>query len=152
MSALKELSMLRSTGRAATIERFIGWLTVALGVGAMVPRNGMGLYALLEAEGIRALFSVMLINVGCLAVAFSYIPLRSLRVFLQVVVALLWGWLIYKFVNAQLWGAAFQGCVVVSFAISSAIRISLYGGYDSDGNTSTKTQRRTSTVPASAAD
>lgn len=117
--------MIRSS-QFASVERMIGGLTMALGLGAMIPRPGLGLYALLESEGVRFFWSASMINFGFLLIACSYLPMPRLRVVMHLVACILWGGLLYKFTTVGLWGAALQACVVITFALSSAYRLRLY--------------------------
>lgn len=104
------------------VERFIGALTMALGAGSIIPRPGLGLYALLESSGERAMWSVLMLNFGCLLIAMSYMQNPLLRAFLLFAASSLWAGLVWKFVTAQLWGAALQGLVVISFSCIALYR------------------------------
>jgi hypothetical protein len=113
--------------REATVERFIGALTMALGVGAMIPRAGFGLYAVLEASGERALWSLLMLNLGALVIVVSYLQRPHLRMLMHVIAIVLWTVIGAKFVNAHLWGAALQAAVVVTFSAASARRLYAMG-------------------------
>lgn len=119
--------MFSSASRESTVERFIGALTMALGVGALVPRAGFGLYALLELNGQRTLWSLLMLTVGCWIIAASYLQaMPRLRIFILTIGLLFWGALILKFVSASLWGAAIQGAVIVAFTFDTIIRLYVY--------------------------
>lgn len=118
--------MLRPNGREATIERFIGALTMALGAGAMFYRPGAGLYAILEATGERAFWSLGMLNFGCVMIVLSYFWLPKTRICCHAFACLVWGALLQKFLEVNLWGAALQAMVVLFFAASSAYRIVRY--------------------------
>lgn len=108
------------------IERFIGALTMALGFGSLIPRKGFGLYALLEESGDRVLWSLVMLSVGCWAIAASYLRLAS-NVRLAVLFIIIGAWFAIglKFIQASLWGAALQAGVIELFAIETFVRIIL---------------------------
>lgn len=116
--------MFSAPTREATVERFIGALTMALGVGALIPRNGFGLYAMLEENGTRGWWSMLLLTAGCWLIATSYLDKRSrLRLFVFSAVTLFWLAIVYQFMNAHMWGAALQGAVILSFAADTLCRL-----------------------------
>lgn len=115
--------MFTAPSRESSVERLIGGLTMALGIGALIPRPGLGLYSLLEQSGERGIWAMAMLTVGCWAVAASYLNIRSVfRIVVQVGVVCFWFALTWKFIGAQLWGAALQGGVVIIFAIDAIVR------------------------------
>lgn len=105
------------------LERFIGGLTAALGIGALIPRTGPGLYGVLEQSGDRLFWSMILLSLGCWALVLSYFEMPKIRTTVLIMIFALWCNLIYKFLSAQLWGAALQGLVVMVFTSFCIVRI-----------------------------
>lgn len=120
--------MFQPAEREATVERFIGALTMALGCGALIPRAGFGLYALLEMTGERTVWSMLMINVGFWLIATSYLStMNPTRVIMLVVVIVFWAMIGWKFFDAKLWSAALQAVVVEMFAIDALVRTLVHG-------------------------
>lgn len=99
---------------------------MALGGGAMFFRPGAGLYALLEATGERVLWSLGMLNFGCVMIVLSYFWLPKTRIATHVAACVLWGALLQKFISVGLWGASLQAVVVLFFALASVFRIAKY--------------------------
>lgn len=92
----------------------------------MFNRPGPGLYALLEATGVRELWSIGMLNFGCVMIVLSYFWLPKTRLIIYGLACILWAALLEKFVSVNLWGASIQACVVIFFALSGAINIARY--------------------------
>ena len=110
--------MLKYDSPEASVERFIGALTMALGIGGLVPRPGLGLYSLLEHTGARGLISIGMLNLGTLAIIISFFEVRSMRLVTVAALFSFWMFLIDLFISAGLWGAACQAVVVILFCIN----------------------------------
>lgn len=115
--------MLSPDSRESTIERFTGALTAALGIGASIPRPGLGFYSVLEADGNRIVWSLGLLFFGTWMFVLSYFGGPKLRLIVMILAIVVWGFLIKKFIMAGLWGACLQGVAVASFSGASAFRI-----------------------------
>lgn len=109
--------------RESDIDRIIAWLTIALGLGVLIPRAGFGLYALLEAEGMRLVWAIMLLGSGLVLVAISTLPWRRTRIFMLSMITVVWILLAAKFAQADLWGATAQAAVVIWFSTNTALRL-----------------------------
>jgi uncharacterized membrane protein len=97
---------------------------MALGIGALIPRNGFGLYALLEASGERGWWAMLMLTIGCWMIAASYLRrMPYLRIGMLSAGTAFWIVLSVKFVTASLWGAAIQGAVIVMFALDTICRL-----------------------------
>lgn len=100
------------------VEALIGCFTTSLGLGALIPRPGLGLYSVLEGE--RIAFTVIMVLCGfCLTFAHRF-QHRLARTILLVLSATLWGAILVKFMAASLWGAAIQAAVVIIFSVAAA--------------------------------
>jgi hypothetical protein len=92
----------------------VGWFTIALGAGAAIPREGVGLMSLLQANGTRSITAVAMIVVGTALVVLSYKPGTPLwRTITLAAGMLLWGYLSVLFVQGKLWGATIQSVVAI---------------------------------------
>ncbi len=96
---------------------------MALGVGALIPRAGLGLYAALETTGDRGWWAMLLLSIGCWAIVVTYLDMPRLRVIVIFITVLLWAALTERFIRSNLWGASLQGAVVICFGLSSALRM-----------------------------
>lgn len=65
---------------------------------------------------------MLMVNFGCFLIATSYMRSMWLRALLLCAAIALWGILVWKFQSVQLWGAALQGCVVVTFSAVALFR------------------------------
>lgn len=119
--------MFQAPTTAASVERFIGGLTIALGLGALIPRAGYGLYAMLEAEGTRGAWAMLMLTVGVWLICASYVTrMPGLRLSILAGGIIFWAILAYKFFASQLWGASLQAMVVILFGVDTWIRLA-YG-------------------------
>ena len=114
---------LSSNSRESAIERLLGWLTIALGIGMLIPRPGLGLYSILQASGDRILWSAAMNFFGVALIVASYFPTRVVRVALLFGSMLFWSMLALRFIDANLWGATLQAFVVILFSNSVAWRL-----------------------------
>lgn len=110
-----------SSGREATVERLLGALLMALGIGAMTPRGGM--YVILEASGERGWWAMVMLSVGCWVIVVSYLNMPKLRIAMQAILIGVECMVLRKFIQASLWGATFQTIVVIVFAALGIYRI-----------------------------
>lgn len=116
--------MFQTPSTAASVERFIGGLTIALGLGAMIPRAGFGLYAMLEAEGTRGIWAMSMLTIGVWIICTSYVErMPAFRLLVLGGTIAFWIALGLKFLAAQLWGAALQALVVMLFGLDTWIRL-----------------------------
>lgn len=116
--------MFRMPSATSLVERFIGGLTIALGLGAMIPRKGYGLYALLEAEGDRGIWALSMLAVGTWLIIGSYMHhMPIMRITILTAGVVFWIAILDKFITANLWGAAIQACVIIVFGIDAGIRL-----------------------------
>jgi hypothetical protein len=109
--------------RDSSIERLIGWLTIALGVGMLIPRPGLGLYSVLEQTGTRAYWAAAMNVIGLWLVIASFYAAPIVRILLLVTATVCWVMLAFRFIDGQLWGATFQACVVIFFCNSTGWRL-----------------------------
>ncbi len=101
------------------VDRLIGWLTIALGIGVLIPRAGFGLYALLESQGTRLPWAGMLLSSGTVLAMTAGFPWRKVRCTLLVLVTIVWGLLGWNFYESALWGATAQAAVIMWFSASA---------------------------------
>lgn len=105
------------------LTRFVGLLTIALGVGMLIPRNVPGLYALVVASGAQAAYVTMTIGVGVGLASVSYLPYWRARVTMHILGAVVWAIILSRFYAASLWGAVIQSCVILHMLCMCGFRL-----------------------------
>lgn len=105
------MPLLDPNSRESGIELAVGCFLLALGVGLLIPRPGVGLYSLLRSDGFAGWWSAALMSTGLvLGVSSNF---RAPRIRLAAVAAgmVCWVALALRFGQAQLWGAMLQSLV-----------------------------------------
>jgi len=118
--------MLSPLSRESGVEFACGAYLLALGIGLLIPRTGVGLYSMLHSSGYAWLWSTAITTtaLGLMLVSFFRVP----RVRLYFVAAALacWTALAFRFVEASLWGAVLQSVVAVLLLNGCLFRLLWY--------------------------
>lgn len=115
--------MLAHDSRESGIEFAVGWFLFALGVGLLIPRPGLGLWSIINAGGRAPVWSACITTSSLALIYFSYFRLPAIR-FITVAAAMAcWSALAFRFVEASLWGAAFQSFIALSLLNACLFRL-----------------------------
>lgn len=118
--------MLSWQSRESGIECAVSLFLIALGVGLLIPRPGIGLYSLLRSDGYAHLWSAVFLIVGATLCGASFAPLPRVRLTFVILCMGCWIALALRFAEAQLWGAMIQALCGVFLMNACAFRLIHY--------------------------
>lgn len=114
--------ILRKAPRESAIERFIGWLTIAVGAGVLIPAarvDGTDFVHYL-----RWSTSIVAVVIGTTLITATYIPNAiKVRIILLAVAIAVWLTLVIVLASGGFWPAALQAGVIVAFANDAGFRL-----------------------------
>lgn len=104
--------------RFADVERLIGWLTLAQGIGGLLPWPSM-LLNVLQGYGVRWIWTVLFVVVGVGMIGASTLTNTRPRVILLIICASLWIMMVIVSAHLKLPAAFCWAIVITMFSIRS---------------------------------